>query len=149
MLSLEQLAQILTFDLTKDQVRAILRVGLRAVFAVHILFACGWLSIFGLSGFASAGEINGLKAQVAQLTAQVQKSDAQREVRRLEAQLRDVDSEIFTIEAKLAEIGRLGQQADVLYSQRLSSLRVQRGQLERDLATANRNPALDLKVPAS
>lgn len=142
MLSLTQLASILGFDLTKDQVQAVIRVGIRTVFAGHIAFACGWLAVFGLSGFASAGEIEGVKGQVAALTAQIQRSEAQDKVDRLEAQLRDIDAEIFTIQARLAEIGRLGQQADVLYSQRLSTLQTEKAAIERQLGAAMDHPAL-------
>ena len=146
---LDRAVDFLFRDLSRDQVSAVLRVGWRVGVMIHIAFACGWLSMFGLSGFAQAEEISGLKSQVAQLSAQFQKDQATEAVAALELQVRALDQEIFQIEARLAELGRLGQTADQLYSSRLSTLRSDKAATERKLEQAMQNPALDLPGPSS
>lgn len=138
----ERLIQFLAHDLTQDQVRAVIRVGLRAVFGFHILFACGWLTVFGLSGFARAADTEGLRTSIAALRDDFSRAQAQDKVDKLEDRLAAIDQEIFAIEAKLAEIGRLGQHADVLYGQRLTTLRSEHAAVTRQLAEALDHPAL-------
>lgn len=144
---LDKILQALSFDLSKEQVNGVMRVGWRVVIIVHILFACGWLTAFGLVGFARADEISGIKGQVAQLQAQFQKDQAQEAVNALEIQVKVLDQEIFAIQAKLAEQTRLGQQADALYASRLVTLQSDKAATERRLKLAMRNPALQLPGP--
>lgn len=141
---LDRIVQFLAHDLTKEQVTGVVKTGWRALILVHIAYACGALSMFGLPGFARASDDESLKQQVARLSDQIEKSEAVGKVAKLELELQGIDEQIFTIEARLAEIGRLGQVADSLYIQRLTELRTQHNKVERELAVALRHPALKL-----
>lgn len=139
---LDRALQFLTMDLTKHQLQGVVKVAYRGGVLIHIAFACGYLAMFGLPGFAGAGEISGLRGQVARLSAEFQKDQAAEAVQALELQIKVLDQEIFQIEAKLAEFGRLGQQADMLYAQRLSTLKSDKAATERRLDQAMKHPAL-------
>jgi hypothetical protein len=138
----DRIWQVLTLDATPDQVRAIVRFCYRGGVLIHILFACGWLTIFGLSGFARAEDNASLKQSIAQLAHSFDAAQAQSRVDKLEAELAGVEQEMFLIRAKLSEATRLGQQADALYSQRLSSLESKHGAILRQLQAAQAHPAL-------
>ncbi len=139
---LNRVLQYITHDLTHAEMNAVVRVGWRSLLAIHIVWACGYLSVLGIPGFARASDTSGVKAEVAALSAEFQTYRAQEKVATLERELKDIDKEIFSIEARLAEIGRLGQNADQLYSQRLATLRTEKAAVERELATAMKHPAL-------
>lgn len=144
---LDKFLRFLSFDLTPDQSKAVVQTAWRAGLAAFVAWSCGAFQIFGVPGFARADEISGVKAQMADLSAQFQKDQAQEAVASLEIQIKVLDQEIFEIEAKLAELGRLGQVADALYERRLVDLRSSKASAERKLTRAMTNPALDIPGP--
>ncbi len=141
----DRVLQFLAHDLTKDQVHAVVKTGWRVGIGTYILWACGGLSMFGMPGFARADEIYGLKGQVAQLSAKFDTDQAQEKVNALEIQIKVLDQEIFEIQAKLTEIGALGQRADALYERRLVTLKSDKAATERRLTLAMQHPALNPK----
>lgn len=70
----DQLGQLVTGQLTKEESRMLRQTGTkiiwRFVLAVFIAFSMNWLNFFGLSGFARAGDID---KKIAPLSAAVDK----------------------------------------------------------------------------
>lgn len=48
---------VIAFDLTPAQKKLALRIGWRVALITHIFWACGWLAVFGLSGFVRADDM--------------------------------------------------------------------------------------------
>jgi len=118
----DRILKFILHDVDPAHVNTVLRVAWRSVIVLHIAFACGWLGIIGLTGFAKAAETENLKGSIAMVSQQVAKYRAQDRKDALEIEIRRLDQEIFNIKAKMAELGALGKTADSLYSQRLSEL---------------------------
>lgn len=121
-----------------------MRVLFRGVFAVHIVWACGWLGTIGLNGFAQAGEVqkvreeltqqlDDVKAQVKRVDESVSRSQRLSQRTSMETEIRRLDQEIFNIEARVKELTAAGLRADRIYDERLSDLRSQRDRVESRL----------------
>lgn len=139
---LDRIAQFLAHDLTREQVNAVMRVGWRVGMIGFVAWATGAFAGYGAPGFARADEATTIKSSVAQLSGKVERWRAEDRLKSAEAELAAVDREIFSIEARLAEFGRLGQTADALYTQRLAELRIRRGNLARRVERAEKDPDL-------
>lgn len=131
-----------TQDLTKDQLQGVSKVSWRLALAVFIAYAMGWAGPLGFSGFARAADLDkvsadqiqhvaDLGAKIASVNSKLDRFQVNQQRAEYEARLRQLDQDIFSIEARLAEITRLGQVADAIYSQRLSELRNERGEVVR------------------
>ncbi|HEY6225413.1 MAG TPA: hypothetical protein VIW26_16640 [Gemmatimonadales bacterium] len=57
-------ALTLGFNLNRRQQALLLRVGWVLIVTTHILWACGWLGVIGLIGFARADELSKLQTTV-------------------------------------------------------------------------------------
>lgn len=57
-------ALTLGFNLNRRQQAMVLRVGWVLLVTTHIAWACGWLTLWGLSGFARAEELSKVQAAV-------------------------------------------------------------------------------------
>lgn len=60
----------LGFNLTRSQKSLLLRIGWVILVTTHIAWACGWLGVLGLIGFAKADELKELR-QTVQASARV------------------------------------------------------------------------------
>lgn len=140
---LDRVAQFLAHDLTPDQIHAVIKVAWRAALIAFAIYAFGGFAVFGVPGFARAADISTIQTKVASLGDTVERWRAEDKLKALEQDLAGVEREIFSIEARLAELGRLGQAADALYTQRLSELRIKHGKISREIARAEKDEALD------
>lgn len=134
---LDKLSAAATADLTADQVKVGMAYSWRVGLALFVAYAFGIFTPIGLAGFARAGDVasqmQDVKASVTGLSSKFDRAQNVQLAADLTAESKRLDQEIFSIEARLAEIGRLGQQADAIYAQRLSELKSQRKETERRL----------------
>jgi hypothetical protein len=120
----------------------------------HIMWACGWLTTLGFSGFAQASEVRDAKRE---LVAKIERVDQRmtlfeaeatrlgRVQRRgqLESELRRLDQDIFSIEARVKELTRANVRVDRIYDERLAELkRDKEGALRRLDAFLRANPEI-------
>lgn len=134
--------------------QAFVRVMFRGLVGVHILWACGWLSWIGLSGFAKAGDVIVTKGEVSQmrteLTAKIEtvnaavvRSQKIQQRTAMELELRRLEQEIFNVEARVKELSAAGIRADRIYDERLHELKQDRARIESQLDVFMRtNPDL-------
>lgn len=138
---LNKLIDIFIGDIPVEQRAAFMRISFRALFTIHIVWACGWLASLGLAGFARAESIDQVKrelsTQIAELnekveTMQSQVARGQKVQTRTayEAELRRLNQEIFAVEARLKELNAAGIRADRIYDERLSDLKSERNRVE-------------------
>jgi hypothetical protein len=141
---LDKLFDLFVGDMTVDQRRMFMRLAFRGMFVVHIAWACGWLSAVGLNGFAQAGEVESAKTvlsshidsvekKVDSIDAQIVKSRKQQTKVALETELRKLNQDIFTIQARLKELTAAGIKADRIYDERLSDLLDEKRSVESQL----------------
>jgi len=67
----EKLWSIVSFDITPAQARVVGRVAWRMAIAAHIAIACGWATSFGISGFASASEVDVLRKSMSTIASEL------------------------------------------------------------------------------
>lgn len=141
---LNKLIDIFIGDIPQNQRAAFTRIFFRGIFLVHIVWACGLLSAFGINGFARAESIEQVKrelsTQISKLnekveTVQSQVTRGQKVQTRTayEAELRRLNQEIFAVEARLKELTAAGIRADRIYDERLNDLKIERSRVESRL----------------
>lgn len=141
---LNKLIDIFIGDIPQSQRAAFTRIFFRGIFLVHIVWACGLLSAFGINGFARAESIEQVKqklsVQISELnekveTVQSQVARGQKVQTRTayEAELRRLNQEIFAVEARLKELTAAGIRADRIYDERLNDLKIERSRVESRL----------------
>lgn len=140
---LNKLIDIFIGDIPLEQRTMFYRLAFRALFVIHIAWACSWLP--GIQGFARAddmakvkqdltGQIDELKAKVDTMQSQIARGQKVQTRTAYEAELRRLNQEIFEIEARLKELSEAGLRADRIYGERLSDLRIERERVENRLA---------------
>lgn len=128
-------------DIPPEQRTIFMRFMFRGMFLFHIIWACGWLSAFGVYGFAKAGEVEDVKKdlthqidavekKVDDLEAQVVKGQKLQLRTAMETELRRLNQEIFAYSARLKELTEAGLRADRIYEQRVSDLQEERERVE-------------------
>lgn len=141
-------------DVTPDEKKALTQLIFRGLLLMHIAWACGYLSVIGLHGFANAGEVKAVRDELTvKMEAQnnyiksVQDSviksrnTAKRDA--MEIEIRRLDQDIFSIEARVKELAAAGLRADRIYDERLSELRSMKAKVETRLeAFLRANPEL-------
>lgn len=142
---LNRLVDLFIGDIPVEHRRAFVRILFRGVFITHIMWACGWLTTMGLSGFAQAGEVEKVKKELtAQIDSLERKIDGvddkvvkgQKIQTRTayELELRRLNQEIFAVEARVKELTAAGLRADRIYDERANDLRSERSRVESRLA---------------
>jgi len=139
-----KLIDIFIGDIPAEHRRVFVGILFRGVFLLHIAWACGWLATIGLTGFARAESIEQVKQE---LSIQISKLNEKVETVRsqvargqkvqtrtaYEAELRRLNQEIFSLEARMQELTAAGIRADRIYDERLNDLKIERSRVESRL----------------
>lgn len=140
----ERLMTMVVGDVPPEQKKMLTQVFFRGLLVVHVAWACGWLATIGLNGFAQAGEvqrvrdelrtqIDGVKRQVDSVEANVVRGQKVQQRTAYESELRRINQEIFSLEARLQELSAAGLRADRIYAERIADLRIERDRVESRL----------------
>lgn len=141
---LNKLIDIFIGDIPQNQRAAFTRIFFRGVFLVHIVWACGWLTSLGLTGFARAENIDQVRRELSEqigrlndkverVQTQVTRSQKIQTRTAYETELRRLNQEIFAVEARLKELTAAGIRADRIYDERLNDLKIERSRVESRL----------------
>lgn len=141
---LDKAINLILGDVTPDQKKMLTRLTFRGLLLVHILWACGWLGMVGLTGFAQAGEVKQVKEelskelgdvrnQVATVQNQVARSEKLTRRAALETEVRRLDQEIFNIQARQKELSQANMRPDRIYDERLAELTSERERVSQRL----------------
>lgn len=141
---MDKLWDLFVGDIPHEQRKAFTRIFFRGFFLFHVVWACGWLAIAGLPGFAQAGEVQSVKKElteridrldgkISNVEASVVHSQKIQQRTAYEVEVRRLDQEIFNTTSRIKELQTAGIRVDQLYDERLNDLQSERERVQSRL----------------
>lgn len=93
-MSFGKLLDLVASDLSPAMKTVLWRVLITILVGVHVAWACGWLP--GISGFAMADDLKQMNRDISRLEQTIACNLIETEINRLRAELRSVETEMFS-----------------------------------------------------